>query len=314
MSLADHKRQALPIADEFEVIRTAPTSAGADVRDGVGARREEAGAEPMNAARAMFADRRPADPSLWATVSGKATRFLARHVPTKLLRKVNPQPLVSFTFDDVPVSACREGAAILEAHGMRATYFICAGGRGAASPCGLLASTDDIAALASRGHEIGCHTYSHHAVSTLRRSELAGDLDRNRAALGAICGGNLVRNFAFPYGDLSFGAKRYLERCFDSCRTIRPGLNAGTIDLGALRSWPLEDAAINRARIVRLIDEAVRLHGWLIFNSHGLENAPWRYGVTPDLFAFTVAAAKSRGCRVTTIAEGLRLAARQESG
>ena len=59
--------------------------------------------------------------------------------------------------------------------------------------------------------------------------------------------------------------------------------------------------------------KAVRLHGWLIFNSHGLENAPRRYGVTPDLLAFAVAAAKSGGCRVTTIAEGLRLSARQDS-
>jgi peptidoglycan/xylan/chitin deacetylase (PgdA/CDA1 family) len=234
MSLRDHKRQALPTVDAIEGIRKA--RAGAVDHDGVGGRREEVGAEPMNGAQALFADHRPADPSIWATVSGKATRFLARHVPTKSLRKVNPQPLVSFTFDDVPVSACREGAAILEAQGMRATYFVCAAGRGAASPCGPLASTDDIAALASRGHEIGCHTYSHHAVSTLSRRELAGDLDANRAALGAICGGNLVRNFAFPYGDVSFGAKRYLGRRFDSCRTVRPGLNAGTIDLGALRS------------------------------------------------------------------------------
>jgi peptidoglycan/xylan/chitin deacetylase (PgdA/CDA1 family) len=309
MSLTQHQGRALPIADDIEGVHKA--RAGADDRDG--ARREEAGAEPMNAARGVFADNPPVDRSLWTAVAGKASRFLARHVPTKSLRKINPQPLVSFTFDDVPASACREGAAILEAHGVRATYYVCAGGRGAASPCGRLASADDIAALASRGHEIGCHTYSHRAVSMLGRSELVGDLDRNRAALGAICAGNGVRNFAFPYGDVSFGAKRYLELRFDSCRTVRAGLNAGTIDLGALRSWPLENATINRARIVKLIDEAVRRQGWVIFNSHGLENTPWRYGITPDLFAFAVAAAKSGGCRVTTIAEGIRLAARRDA-
>ena len=74
----------------------------------------------------------------------------------------------------------------------------------------------------ARGHEIGCHTYSHRAVSTLSRRELAGDIDRNRAALDAICTGQRAsRNFAFPYGDVSFGAKRYLERRFDSCRSGR---------------------------------------------------------------------------------------------
>jgi hypothetical protein len=174
MSLTEHQGRAPPIADDIESVRKAPS--GAVDRDGVGARCEEAGAEPMNAARTVFADNPPADPSLWTAVSGKASRFLARHVPTKSLRKINPQPLVSFTFDDVPASACREGAAILEAHGVRATYYVCAGGRGAASPCGRLASADDIAALASRGHEIGCHTYSHRAVSTLGRPELAGGI------------------------------------------------------------------------------------------------------------------------------------------
>jgi len=163
--------------------------------------------------------------------------------------------------------------------------------------------------LLARGHEIGCHTYSHLAVSTLRRRELAGDLDRNRAALEGICAGIVPRNFAFPYGDMSFGTKRYVERRFDSCRSCRPGLNAGTIDLGALRSWSLDNASINRARIMKVVDEAVRRQGWLIFNnSHGLEKTPGRFGITPDLFAFAVAAAKSGGCRAATVAEGLRLA------
>ena len=80
-------------------------------------------------------------------------------------------------------------------------------------------------------------TAAAHSFRLLATSELAGDLDRNRAALEAICAGNVVRNFAFPYGDISFGAKRYLERRFDTCRSVRLGLNVGSIDLGALRSW-----------------------------------------------------------------------------
>jgi peptidoglycan/xylan/chitin deacetylase (PgdA/CDA1 family) len=176
------------------------------------------------------------------------------------------------------------------------------------SPSGKLASAHDIQALLTRGHEIGCHTYSHLAVSTLSRRELAGDIDRNRAALDGICAGLVPRNFAFPYGDVSFGAKRYLEHRFDSCRSTRHGLNVGTIDLGALRSWPLENASINRARIMKLVDEAARRRGWLIFNSHGVAKMPGRFEITPDLFAFAVAAAKSAGCWAVTIAEGLCLA------
>ncbi len=308
--LSEHGGQSLRAPDEARVL-------GGDDADGAGAiastarhRRDQSGAEDAQAAGAMFADRRPVadNASIWVTISGKASRFLARNVRTKTMRKVEPQPLVSFTFDDAPVSSCREGAAILEEHAMRGTYYICAGGCGALSPSGPLAGAADIEALLARGHEIGCHTYSHLAVGTLSRRALAGEIERNRAGLEGICTGLVARNFAFPYGEVSFGAKRYLESRFDSCRSSRLGVNAGTIDLGALRSWPLENASINRARVMKLVDETVRRQGWLIFNGHSVDKTPGRFGITPDLFAFAVAAAKSAGCRGVTIAEGLRLA------
>jgi peptidoglycan/xylan/chitin deacetylase (PgdA/CDA1 family) len=66
----------------------------------------------------MFSDCRP-EPSVWTAISAKASRLLAGRLPTHSMRKVNPRPLVSFTFDDAPASSCREGAAILEGHGMR---------------------------------------------------------------------------------------------------------------------------------------------------------------------------------------------------
>jgi peptidoglycan/xylan/chitin deacetylase (PgdA/CDA1 family) len=308
--LVEHDGQSLRTPDEFDGPGNDGGS-GADACAGIARHRpKEPSAEYAQAGRAMFADHRPApdNPSIWATISGKAGRFLARSARTKTMRKADPQPLVSFTFDDAPVSSCREGAAILEEYGVRGTYYICAGGCGALSPSGPLASADDIEALLARGHEIGCHTYSHPAVSTLSRRELAGEIDRNRAGLEGICAGLVPRNFAFPYGDVSFGAKRYLERRFDSCRSSRFGLNIGTIDLGALRSWPLENASINRARIMKLVDETVRRQGWLIFNSHGVDKTPRRFVITPDLFGFAVAAAKSGGCRAVTIAEGLSVA------
>jgi peptidoglycan/xylan/chitin deacetylase (PgdA/CDA1 family) len=307
--LAEHTGQSLPTTDEAGILGDGGAD-GASARAVATRRRgEEAGAE-FAPARTVFADRSPASDnrSIWAMISGKAGRFLVRNLPTKTMRKVDPQPLVSFTFDDAPASSCREGAAILEEQGMRATYYICAGGLGAPSPSGLLASIDDIEAVLVRGHEIGCHTYSHLAVSMLGRRELAGEIDRNRVALEGMCARIVPRNFAFPYGDVSFRAKRYLEGRFDSCRSNRFGLNVGTIDLGALRSWPLENASINRARIMRLVDETVRRQGWLIFNSHGVDKTPGRFGITPDLFDFAVAAVKSGGCRAVTIAEGLSVA------
>ena len=64
----------------------------------------------------------------------KLSRFLARHIHTKTLPMRNERPLVTFTFDDVPASACSLGAPLLEQHGARGTFYVCGGGCGAESP------------------------------------------------------------------------------------------------------------------------------------------------------------------------------------
>src|SRR5882672_8646007 len=78
-------------------------------------------------------------------------------------------------------------------------HFLRSGGCGAPSPCGQLASTDLLQVLAARGHEIGCHTYSHAAVAAIGARELAADTERNHAFLVSVSGRIAVRNFAYPY-------------------------------------------------------------------------------------------------------------------
>jgi len=249
------------------------------------------------------------DLSLTTRLSGKVSRFLARNIRTKTLAMRNAQPMVTFTFDDVPATACHVGALIIEQYGARGTYYVSGGGCGAPSPCGPLATIDLLRVLAARGHEIGCHTYSHTAVASIGARELATDTERNHSFLKSVSDRTAVRNFAYPYGDLSFRTKRYLERRFDSCRSLLPGINRGTIDLGALKTWALENASISRRRILGLVAETATSSNWLVFNSHDVQDEPSRFGVSQDLLAFAASAAKDAGCRPVTIAEGLRLAA-----
>jgi peptidoglycan/xylan/chitin deacetylase (PgdA/CDA1 family) len=249
------------------------------------------------------------DQSRLAKLSGKVSRFAARHVRMKTLAVRSARPLVTFTFDDAPASACGNGARILEQHGIRATYYIAGGGCGAQSPGGPLASVAQLQALWANGHEMGCHTFSHLAVSNVSNRELGRDLDRNRSALEDIGTALVARNFAYPYGDVSFRTKRYLERRFDSCRSLLRGVNAGIADLGALKTWPLENASLDRAKLVELIAETVRTRGWLIFSSHDVDAEPSRFGVSPDLLAMAVTTAQSAGCRFVTVAEALKILA-----
>src|SRR6516225_9976933 len=65
------------------------------------------------------------------------------------------------------------------------------------------------------GHEIGCHTYSHPAVRYLNDEQINLELERNRAALEKIDPKVELRNFAYPFGDISIRTKRHLEAHFD---------------------------------------------------------------------------------------------------
>jgi peptidoglycan/xylan/chitin deacetylase (PgdA/CDA1 family) len=219
----------------------------------------------------------------------------------------NAGPLVTFTFDDVPASACRNGAPVLEHHGARGTFYICGGGCGAESPAGQLASLAQLQSLHARGHEIGCHTFSHIAVAANTADAVTNELERNRSFLNTVTNGAAARNFAYPYGDLSFRSKRQVEACFDSCRSLVPGVNDRRADLGALKAWSLENASIDRRQISDLLAETVRRNGWLIFCSHDVAAQPSRFGVSPDLLEFAVSAARTSGCDIVTISNGLAL-------
>jgi len=219
----------------------------------------------------------------------------------------NREALVTFTFDDAPVSACGAGARLLEQYGVRATYYISGGGCGATSPCGQLATAEQVRSLCVKGHEIGCHTYSHAAVTRIDGDALAADLGHNRSFLQGLDRAALPRNFAYPYGDLSFRTKRDLQRDFDSCRSLRRGVNAGIVDLGALKCCLLENSSIDRHGILNVVAETVRRTGWLIFCSHDVDDPPSEFGVSPDLVEFALIAALAAGCRLVTVRDALAI-------
>jgi len=251
-----------------------------------------------------------ADPnttSLSMRVGGMAARFVARKSRSKLLDLRGLPPMVTFTFDDVPVSACEFGARILESHGARGTFYVAGRGCGTTSPDGPpCASIAQLRPIWANGHEIGCHTYSHPAVRHMTLDELKSELDRNQAVLADINGNIVLHNFAYPYGDLSVRTKRYLECRFDSCRSSHAGINSGLADLGALDAWPLQNAALDRDKIVRLVAATVQRRGWLIFYSHDVAEQASRFGVSPDLFEWAVSTAKRAGCVIANVAETLK--------
>src|SRR5437868_3954469 len=82
--LAERERQPSPTPDEVGILGDDGAGA-AGARAAAAARHhgEEAGAKCARTAPTMFADCRPApdNPSIWAAISGKASRLLARSLP-----------------------------------------------------------------------------------------------------------------------------------------------------------------------------------------------------------------------------------------
>lgn len=230
---------------------------------------------------------------------------LSRHVPTAPALPRLHGPMVSITFDDVPDTACSTGAALLDAHGAKGTFYVSRTLLGTANEHWRVAGVEALAEIHRRGHEIGCHTHDHSLVPNLDAGDFAADIGRNRDAFAALVPGLTLENFAFPYGYASLAAKRVLSRTYGSGRSIVPGLNTGRIDRYFLRANPLFDRCLDAGLLARLMDAAVARNGWVIFFGHDVAEGASPYGCSPVLLEATLVAAGRRGIPVVSIAQGM---------
>jgi len=229
----------------------------------------------------------------------------ARYSRSKPFAMRNTAPLVSFTFDDVPASAYTNGAAILEQHGLRGTFYIAAGILGQTEEDWRVIDREQVRALHDRGHEIGCHTFSHVGVDTLDARMLDQECRRNREVLRELCAGLEVTNFCYPFGRISLPRKLQLDDRFDSCRGIYAGINAGIVDLALLRVVELYDRTLTRDKLDRLLRETRARNGWLIFYTHDVAEPPSWIGASPRLLRETIEAVQAENIRCLPIRDAL---------
>jgi peptidoglycan/xylan/chitin deacetylase (PgdA/CDA1 family) len=234
-------------------------------------------------------------------IVGRANRFSASLVRTRTVRMVNERPIVSFTFDDFPKSAVRNGAAILERHGVAGTYYLCRSLNGVSTYYDL----SDLRRLLDNGHEIGCHTASHLHAAQVARSRLVGDIEANARFLREKFGDVRMSTFAFPFGDMDLPSKLTLQQRFAACRSNLPGVNRGVADLGSLRAERLYSRLTDEDRVGSLIARSAQPRSWLIFYTHGVDDDPMHYGCTPALLKAAVKSALAAGCQVLPVRNAL---------
>lgn len=227
------------------------------------------------------------------------------------------RPLISFTFDDCPRSSLLVGGSILERLGVAATYYTSMGLLGKDSPSGQIFVLDDLRAALERGHELGCHTFSHLDSFETKTKVFEASVSENRHALSELLPGAQFKSLSYPSSEPHPRTKRIIAKYFQCCRSGGQSLNIGTVDLNQVSSYFLEKANGNIDTINSLIDMNREARGWAVFSTHDISDRPSPYGCTPDFFERVAQYAVSSGALVVPMAralETIRWAGRPRQG
>ena len=235
---------------------------------------------------------------------GKVRRLLADQFGRRTLSIKTPVPIVSFTFDDAPVTAFREGRGILKQFGARATYYVSLGLLDAETEVGKIASVGDLARAVDEGGELGCHTFDHldawHTSSTAFMASVA----RNGEALHRILPGAKFTTFAYPKSGAKLSLKSALGNTFMCCRGGGQATNVDSADLNLLKACFVDRrTGIDTEFIRTLLDYNAHRRGWLILATHDVAADPSPYGCTPEFLEAIVQYASRSGALLLPVGE-----------
>jgi peptidoglycan/xylan/chitin deacetylase (PgdA/CDA1 family) len=180
------------------------------------------------------------------------------------------------------------------------TYFV-TGRLALENTSGAIVTQDDLIEMVSRGHEIGCHTYSHQSVMGRNANDLANDLDLNATRLREAANLEGLFTFAYPYGQVSWTAKRVCGARFAACRGVREGMNYRFVDLSELRASRIFHPTYSPRHISELVKKCKRRGAWLIFYTHDVTERPSEWGCTPQEFTSVVQEVVNAGIEILSI-------------
>jgi peptidoglycan/xylan/chitin deacetylase (PgdA/CDA1 family) len=213
---------------------------------------------------------------------------ISGRLPGNVGIRLDKAPLCTFTFDDCPRSALENAGAMLERHGLVGTFFVAGANLEKQSGQYPMLDSEDLKTLVRRGHELGCHSYSHRSFRSIPVEEIRAEIDRNREVLLRASGVESLTSFAYPYGETNWTAKAEIARRFAVARGVRPGINGRVLDLAQLRAVGICAGEFSEGHIQSLIQRTLRTRGWLIFCTHEVEASPSSFGCTEQQFERTL--------------------------
>ena len=231
----------------------------------------------------------------WANIS------FSKKVDIKL-----PKPVITFTFDDAPISAFLNGGNILAKFGFGGTFYISLSLMNGPDPETRFTLTH-LRNATTQHHELGCHTYGHTDLSKTTAARGIADIELNQKKLQTLLPGAEFRNFSYPFGSETRPVKKYASTRFRSARGIEEGINLDGTDMCNLRTVKLYEAKYPLDYIFEKISEVEKNKGWLIFYTHDVQEKYTDWGCSPAYFEAVVHECAKRGITVATINESLNL-------
>ncbi len=244
--------------------------------------------------------------NLWPRIQGRYQRSMSKYFGRRPFKLRNTSPIISFTFDDFPISALDVGGPILERHGVAATYYAALGLMDQDAPAGRIFSVTDLDKLVASGHELGCHTFAHCDSWETKPKVFEQSIKDNQQALKQILPEASFGSLSYPISCPRPETKRRAARHFKCCRGGGQNFNTGVIDLNYVNACFLEQCRHGAQPVKDLIEQNCRQNGWLVFATHDVCVNPTRLGCTPAFFEEIVAAAVNSSAKVLTVAEACK--------
>ncbi|MEA3199875.1 MAG: hypothetical protein QOE90_1303 [Thermoplasmata archaeon] len=209
---------------------------------------------------------------------------------------------IVLTFDDGRVSV-RNATAILEARGLRGTFFAIAGdARNGACFNGSISRTQ-IADLARRGEDMESHTFTHPHLTTLTDAALAAEMRDARLVLENETG-MPVRHVAYPFGEEDARVRAAAASVYASAR----GYSSAMVPaVQSADPYAVPGAGVERPLSAQaaegLVDDALARNATLVLVLHDVRDRPGYYGWTPQSLAELADHLVSVNATVQTYAE-----------
>lgn len=210
---------------------------------------------------------------------------------------MEPQGLISFNLDDGWKSGFETALPIFDSEGIDTTYYVTTGQLGFDD----FISSDDVASVASRGHEIGNHTMTHADLTQVSPGEVEQEILGAQLDLENL--GVQAATFAYPYGASNGNVRSLVSQHFAGARGTDNGYIDHESDRYNLPSWDI--GGMDFAEIQAIIDGAVAEKKWVVFIIHKLDVAGDPESISSEVLQEAIDYAQEQQMKFVTNSEGL---------